>query len=176
MKQFLLFSVLILSSNISFGQTKIEKLITGWPEEYKWKIIANKLDTVIHLEFTEIVPDDESAAKWTILGYMGVSRNLIAPNLDKVIRVFTNAALKESAKAKVTVLERDDTTKNFWAIYKIETPDYPNDPTPESQLTYVIQGETSLFQTFVAIKEASLSQEFVDKWTNILKGSKLKFE
>ena len=97
------------------------------------------------------------------------------PNLETALNIFLNGHKEESPKAKITILERNDTVKHFWALYKVETSNFPNDPIPESQITYLIQGDTSLFMSFVIIKETFLSDDFIMKWSKILKESRLTF-
>lgn len=176
MRRFFLFTILILSTFLSIGQSLAEKLITIFPAEYSWKTVAHKVDSATHYEFMEMVPKEESLEKWTIIISTTVVRDLLTPNINEVIKIFSDAAIQESSKAIVTVLEKDDKSKNFWALYKVETSDFPRDSMPESQLTYVVQRKTSLFLTFVAIKEKELSKEFVAKWSKILKKSKLSFK
>ena len=74
------------------------------------------------------------------------------------------------------IIEKDSTSKNFWAIFKVENPSFPNDPLPESQLWYVIHGDSTLYANFVAIRKASLSDEFVAKWTKVFKSSRLEYK
>lgn len=54
-------------------------------------------------------------------------------------------------------------------LFKVETPSFPNDPKPESQLYYAIQGESTLFVNFIAIKEKKLPKDFIDKWSKVFK-------
>jgi hypothetical protein len=84
--------------------------------------------------------------------------------------------LQESPLAKFAVVEKDSSANNFWVIFKVDNPSFPNDPLPESQLWYVIQGESALFVNFVAIKKEKLTDEFVTKWTKILKSSRLEYK
>ncbi|GEO11117.1 hypothetical protein SAE01_36130 [Segetibacter aerophilus] len=143
-----------------------------WPEEFKWKLALNQEDSFSHT--ITLIPENESLTKWTVLGQMmAIKNNFKANNIDQVVSTFTQASLQESPKAKYLVLEKDETTKNFWAIFKVETPNYPNDPIPESQLWYAIQGNSTLYVNFVAIKEKTLSKAFVEKWIKVFKSSHL---
>ena len=58
----------------------------------------------------------------------------------------------------------------------LETPKTAKYPDPESDLYYVAQAEFALCDTHVAIKEAALSPNFVEKWTSILKDSKIEMQ
>jgi len=46
---------------------------------------------------------------------------------------------------------------------------------PESQLYYIVQGNCSLYSNFVAIKEKSLTNEFVGKWKRVFKSSEFVY-
>jgi len=172
MKQFILLTTFILFTISTFSQTENLKIL--WPEEYKWKIRINQEDETSH--FIEVIPEKEEINSWTILGAMNTVKNTIKTTTDQVIKSMTESSLSESPKAKLTVLEKNDSTKNNWIIFKIETPSFPNDPIPESQLFYVIQGKQSLFMNFVAIKVERLSNDFITKWTKVFKSSELIYQ
>lgn len=157
------------------AQKKNEYLKINWPEEYKWKVVLNEEDTV--KKSISMIPGYESTEKWTIMAHMLTMKNHNkADKIGKVIEVFTQAALKASPKAICVVLEKMQKAKNAWTIFKIETPEFPNDPMPESQLYYAIQGNSTLYINFVAIKEKNLSKAFVDKWSKIFKRSALLYK
>jgi hypothetical protein len=61
-------------------------------------------------------------------------------------------------------------------LFKVETPSFPNDPKPESQLWYVIQGEKTLHSMFIAKKEKTLSKEFIKKWSKVFKSGEFFYE
>jgi hypothetical protein len=167
--------LLLLFPILLFAQAKHEQLKILWPEEYKWTIASNVEDSFTITQ--TLIPENESLQRWTIVGQMMAMKNSFkAKSIDQVINVFTQSALQQSTKAKYVVLEKEQKAKNFWAIFKVETPDFPNDPMPESQLWYAIQGDSTLYVTFVAIKKKELSNEFLDKWIKVFKASKLVYE
>ena len=171
--KYLLVFILSFLGFISFGQTKVERLNTEWPKD--WKVIVISQDSTNRQSITQLIPNKEEIKKWSIIGNAMVLKKYKAPNLETALNIFLNGHKEESSKAKITILERNDTVKHFWALYKVETSDFPNDPIPESQLTYLIQGDTSLFMSFVIIKETVLSDDFIMKWSKILKESRLTF-
>jgi hypothetical protein len=71
-------------------------------------------------------------------------------------------------------VESNDITKNIWVLFKVETPGFPNDPKPESQLFYAVQGEVTLYVNFIALK--TLSNDFINKWTKVFKSSEFVFQ
>ena len=176
MKQLAFLTAFIALTTASFGQTqtKEENLKIVWCEEYKWKIASNQEDKTTH--FIEIIPGKDKIEKWTMLGTMMSLKNTKITKTGQVVEMYRQSSLKESPKAQLTVLESNDTTKNIWVLFKIETPSFPNDPKPESQLYYAIQGEATLYVNFIALKEKTLSNDFIAKWTKVFKESELVYQ
>ncbi len=166
--------IALISPSIGLSQPERESLVIVWPEEYQWKVGSNQETDAVH--FLEVVPGKESIEHWTMLGTMMSFKNTKVPMTGKIIELYRQASLKESPEAKLTVIERNDTTQNIWTIFKVETPSFPNDPKPESQLYYAIQGKSTLYVNFIAIKEKVLSEEFVTHWTKVFKASKFVYE
>ena len=158
-------------ASIGQTQTKEENLKIVWCEEYKWKITSNQEDKTTHL--LEIIPGKDKIEKWTMLGMMMSLKNTKITKTEQVVEMYRQSSLKESPKAKLTVLESNDTTNNIWVLFKIETPSFPNDPKPESQLYYAIQGEATLYVNFIALKERTLPNDFTIKWTKVFKESEI---
>jgi len=173
MKRLLFIVALTTTVLSSFGQ-KQESLKIIWAEEYKWKLASNQEDA--STQMLEIVPGNETIDNWTMLGTMLSYKNAKISKTDQVVEIYRQASAKESPKAKLTVLESNDTAKNIWVLFKIETPSFPNDPKPESQLYYAIQGEATLYVNFIAIKEKKLTKDFQDKWSKIFKDSELVYQ
>ena len=174
MRRLIILTFLIPFAINLFGQTKSESLKIIWPEEYKWKIGSNQENNTMH--FMELIPGNEKITKWTMMGTMMSLKNVKITSTDQVVQMYTESSLKESPKAKLTVIEKSDSTKNIWVLYKIETPSFPNDPKPESQLFYALQGDTTLYVNFIAIKEKTLSEDFINKWTKVFKTSELVYQ
>ncbi len=176
MKRLTILTAFIALTIASYGQnqTKEENLKIVWCEEYKWKIASNQEDKTTH--FLEIIPGKDKIEKWTLLGTMMSLKNTKITKTEQVVEMYRQSSLKESPKAKLTVLENNDTTKNIWVLFKIETLSFPNDPKPESQLYYAIQGESTLYVNFIAVKEKTLSSDFIAKWTKVFKASELVYQ
>ena len=173
MRKLLFIVTLVTSTVFAFGQTQ-EMLKIVWAEEYKWKIGSNQENKSIHM--IEIIPENETIDSWTVIGTMMSYKGVKIAKTDQVVEIFRQSSLKASSKATLTVLESNDTTKNIWVLFKVETPSFPNDPKPESQLYYAIQGEMTLYVNFIAIKEKKLPKDFVDKWSKIFKDSEFVYE
>jgi hypothetical protein len=174
MKKVILFATFIALTTISFGQNTIENLKIVWPEEYKWKIGSNQEDQT--QQMIELIPGNETIDKWTIIGTMMSIKDAKNVPMDVAMNTMFEQAKQNAIKPILTLIERNDTAKNAWIIFKIEAPKFKDDPKPESQLYYIIQGNTSLYSNFVALKEKMLSKDFVSKWTKIFKSSELIYQ
>ena len=166
----LVFLCLVLFSGIFFGQKK-EVLKIEWPEEYKMKKALDIEDEKTC--FVVFVPENETVYNWTILGSLVSYKKTKAPNIDIIIKSYEETFLKEEPSAKLTILEKNDGAENIWALFKIEAPSVSKKSKLEAQLVYVIQGEDDIHNVFVMIKEKTLSQKFVKKWSKIFKEGKL---
>lgn len=169
MKKQFLFLTFLLFTGLSLSQ-KMETLEVHWPDEYKWKIGSNEENEQMH--FMEVVPGNETVENWTIIGTMISLKNMKGVPLDKVMDITYEQSKGAAPKAKLTLIEKSDT----WILFKIESPSFKDDKNPESQLIYVVQGEQTLYTNMVAIKEKKLSDEFVQKWSEVFKSSKLVFQ
>ena len=167
MKKLLLFSVLLIM-NICFGQ---ESLKIDWPKEDKLKIESDQTDGPTHM--VELIPEKETFEKWTLMATMMTIKGVKIPTTAQIAGLFKQSALQNAPESKMTILESDDNAKNIWVLFKIESPKFNNDPKPESQLYYAIQGDEGLYVNFVAIKKKNLDSKFIEKWSKVFKASQL---
>ena len=150
------------------GQPKTEHLTTDWPAEYKWQVVNRKNDG--QKQSVVIIPRNETARNATIIGVMTAYRGKHFSDMDQLIKQYKNALDTGSV---LTIVQRADSAANPWVIFKIETPRNYKYAEPESDLYFVMQGEYAVFEDHVAVKEASLRSEFVARWSEIFRGSKL---
>jgi hypothetical protein len=175
MKQLILLIAVLLTFFITFAQKRQERLQILWPPEFNWKVIEKYEDSSVHS--IQIIPAADSVQRWSIMGFMARSKsNFKTKGLEQIIKAHKDAALQESPLARFSIIEKDSSAKIYWVIFKVDTPSFPNDPIPESQLWYVIQSEAAFYSNFVAIKKEKLSNEFISKWTKIFKSSKLEYK
>jgi hypothetical protein len=173
MKKFTVSIVMLLLTTVSFAQGKFENLKIFWPAEYKFKPASNQ--NTAQAQMLELIPGNETLNNWSIMGTMICMKGVrTVPVLTFAQTIFNK--LKASApKATMRVIEDGSKAKNSYVIFKIEAPAYVNSPKPESQLYYVIQGNQSLFNNFVAVKQPYLGPLLVEKWVKIFKASKLVY-
>lgn len=174
MKKSLVLFVLFFSALSLFAQDKIENLKVNWPEEYKWKIGSNQEDETVH--FVELVPGNESVEKWTIIGTMMSLKKVTNMPMDKAVELFLAQTKTNAPDAKLTVFEKNETAKNHYVLFKIEVEKYLDDPNPESQVYYIIQGDSSLYVNIVGIKEKKISKSFEEKWIKVFKSSEIVWQ
>lgn len=158
----------------SFAQEKNESLKIIWPKEYKWKIGSNlEKDNV---RMMELIPEDESLEKWSIIAMTKSTKGIKNSLMDTLMQgVFSRAQLA-SDNAKLTLLEKDESSTHPWVLFKIEATNFKDNKKPESQLFYMVQGESALYSSFVAVKEKTLKDDFIEKWTKVFKTSELVYK
>lgn len=169
-----LFALLLFISTNLFSQDKIENLKINWPDKYAWKIGNNQENDKIH--FVELVPGNEDINSWTIIGTMLSIKGITKLPMDTAINLMYEQTKANAPKATLTIIEKNETDSNHWVIFKIESPSFNDSNTPESQLYYIIQGKSSLYSNFVALKQKKLSEEFVKEWIDVFKKSELIYQ
>ncbi|QAA81137.1 hypothetical protein EI546_05070 [Aequorivita sp. H23M31] len=165
--------LLLVSINL-LGQNEIENLKINWPEKYEWKIGSNQETEQMH--FIELVPGNESIDKWSVIGTMMSIKGATNVPMDVAANLMYEQAKANAPKAKLNIIEKNETGENHWILFTIEAPKFKNDKNPESQLYYIIQGKSSLYSNFVAIKEKKLSKDFIDEWSKVFKASELVYQ
>jgi hypothetical protein len=173
LKRLLILSAFVTLTISAFGQTQ-ENLKIVWPEEYKWKIGSNQEND--KQQMLELIPGNETIDKWSIIGTMLSIKGVKGVPMDVAMNLMFDQAKQNAIKPTLTMVERNDTAKNAWIIFKIDAPRFKNDKNPDSQLYYIIQGNLSLYSNFVAIKEKSLSKDFLEKWIKIFKSSEFIYQ
>jgi hypothetical protein len=172
MKKQLLILTFILSVFTEFAHAQAkENLKINWPGEYKWKVGADQ--QVKNSRMIELIPGNETLNNWSIIGTMVSMQGVKNVPMNTAVKMTFDKMKGNSPKARLVVIERGDAAKNPWILFKIESPYFNNSKTPESQMYYIIQGKTSLYSNFVAVKQDHLGPLFVEKWAKIFKNSSL---
>jgi hypothetical protein len=170
MKQLLIFLITVCFYTSVFAQN--ERLVVPWPET--WKIGSEQKNKT--MKMVELVPNNESVDKWTIIGTTQTYTTLKGLGnspIENIMNVTFDQAKKNAIDPKLTFIEKKEDGKNPWILFKIESASFKNDKNPESELYYVVAGDEALYSNFVAIKSASLTGEFTGHWTAIFKSSQL---
>jgi len=166
MKQLLIFLISVCFFIPAIGQT--ERLIIPWPET--WKIGSQEKNHTMSM--VELIPNNEKIDQWTIIGTTTVFTGKQDAPIDATMNLTFNEAKKAAVNPTLTFIDKKEDSKNPWILFKIESASYKNNNNPESQLFYIVEGDEALYSNFVAIKESTLSKEFVDHWKGLFKSSK----
>jgi hypothetical protein len=157
-------SLFLLCSLQGIAQKNVESLNTQWPAEYKWKTVQRTSSQIV------IIPGDENITAASIIGVISARKGVKLPSVDSIISAYRSGL---DSGSTLTVLDQSHDSTFLWVLFKVETPKTGKYPEPESDLYYIAQGDYALYDTHLAIKASSLPQDFIDKWSIILKGSKI---
>jgi tetratricopeptide (TPR) repeat protein len=144
-----------------------ESLMLDWPESENWKIGDDQENTQTHV--LDLIHSNETINNWTELGNMTSIKGVKNVPMDKAMNLMFDQAKINSPKAKLTFIEKNESVEYPWIIFTIESPNFKNDKTPESQLWYIVQGKTSLYTNFRAIKKETIPPDLKDKWIKFFK-------
>ena len=144
-----------------------ESLMLDWPESENWKIGSSQENE--QMAMLELIHSDETLEKWTEFGCMMSIKGAKNILMENAMYLMFDQTKLNSPKAKLTFIEKDESAEYPWIIFTIEAPNFNNDKTPESQLWYIVQGKTSLYTNFRAVKEATIPADLKDKWITFFK-------
>ena len=148
-----------------------ESLALDWPDAENWKIGDDQENEEQHV--IDLIHSNETIDKWTELGNMTSIKGVTGVPVDKTMHLMFEQAKQMSPKAKLTFIEKDEKAEYPWIIFTIESPNFVNDNTPESQLWYVVQGKQGLYTNFRAVKKATIAPDLKDKWIKFFKTGKI---
>lgn len=151
-----------------------ESLSLHWPEDENWKI-GNSQENA-QMAVLELVHSDETLEDWTEIGTMMSIKGAKNIPMDEAMKMMYQQSLKNAPKSKLTFIEKDESVEFPWIIFTIESPRFKDDKTPESQLWYIVQGKTSLYTNFRAIKEKKIPEALKQKWTSFFKTGKVVYK
>lgn len=148
-----------------------ESLMLDWPEKENWKIGDDQENSTQHV--IDFIHSNETIDKWTELGNMSSMKGIKGVPVTTAMNLMFDQAKLNSPKAKLTFIEKEEEGAYPWIIFTIESPNFKNDKTPESQLWYIIQGKQALYTNFRAVKQATLSTELKAAWIIFFKSGKI---
>ena len=148
-----------------------ESLMLDWPEEENWKIGSSQENE--QMAMLELIHADETLENWTEFGSMISIKGVKNLPMDKAMNMMFDQAKQNAPKSKLTFIEKDESVEYPWIIFTIESPSFKNDKTPESQLWYIVQGKTSLYTNFRAVKQATIPADLKEKWIAFFKTGKV---
>ncbi len=152
-----------------------ESLSLHWPEAENWKLENTQENE--QMMMIELLRSEETFDNWTEIGTMMSIKGATNIPMDNAMNMMFEEAQKNGINSKLTFIEKDESCEFPWILFKIETPKYrKGDKRPESQLWYIVQGKTSLYTNFRAVKEKEISKELETKWINFFKTGKVIYK
>ncbi|WP_461491827.1 tetratricopeptide repeat protein [Pontibacter sp. HJ8] len=151
-----------------------ESLMLDWPENENWKIGSSQENA--DMAVIELIHTDETLENWTEFGYMSSIKGVTNVPVDKAMNLMYEQAKKNSPNAKLTFIEKEESVEHPWILFTIEAPSFKNDKRPESQLWYVVQGKTSLYTNFRAVKQPTVPSDLREKWIRFFKTGKIVYK
>ena len=151
-----------------------ESLSLYWPESENWKIGSNQEND--KMTMLELIHSNETFENWTEIGTMMSIKGAKKTLMDKAMEMQFSELKKDSPKAKLTFIEKDENAEFPWIIFTIECPKFKDDKKPESQLWYITQGKTSLYMNFRAIKESAIPENLKLKWIQFFKTATIVYK
>ena len=155
-------------------QQQGESLALDWPDSENWKVGDDQENAQQHV--IDLIHSDETLEKWTELGNMTSLKGMKGVPMDKAMNLMFEQAKQNSQKAKLTFIEKNEQTEFPWIIFTIESPNFKNDKTPESQLWYIVQGKQGLYTNFRAVKKPIIKDELKEKWIKFFKSGKIVYK
>lgn len=138
-----------------------------FPTDRKWTIAYEADDSVMHI--LQVLPADESAAKWNTALTFVTAKTAQKGNFEKTLEALKAQMKKEAGSSRYALLSKGEN----WALIKVET----NDPKQqEASLYYVLQGNPWLHMTNITAKLAELPADMINKWSDIFREGKLVVE
>nr|MDQ3101625.1 tetratricopeptide repeat protein [Bacteroidota bacterium] len=144
-----------------------ESLMLNWPESENWKVGSDQEND--QMAMIELIPANETLENWTEFGSMISIKGAKNIPMDEAMNMMYAESKKNSPKAKLTFMEKDESVEHPWIIFTIESPSFKDDKRPESQLWYIVQGKHALYTNFRAVRKATISPELKEKWTKFFK-------
>ena len=167
----IIFVFVVLFGQMFFGQEKEELLEINFPEEYDWKVETNIENDIVRV--IQLVPEKESREDWSILLSYVYFKNLEKYNVELLKNIAIESYKKDAPKGRVTILGESKKGERAWALYKIENSEFLEKKHQGALLSYILHGDKNIHTLAVEIKEKSLSEEFVKKWSKVFKEGRL---
>ena len=161
----------VVFAQMFFGQEKKEVLKIEWPKEHEWKV-ENKEENS-EVDVIEAVPLQEGKENRNIVFIYTRFKNLELYNVEFLKNFFITAFKENLLKGKITILGESKNGEREWVLYKVENVNYIEEDNQSAVLYYILQGDKNTHVISIEVREKSLSEEFVKKWSKVFKESRL---
>jgi|688.fasta_scaffold77032_6 tetratricopeptide (TPR) repeat protein len=153
---------------------KKEFLNLKWPKDENWKEQTPQENG--KMKFVELLRNNETFDNWTEIGTMITYKGIVGEDVEFRAKSLYDQTKESCPAAKFTIIEMDKKIEYPWIIFSIECPVSGQTKTPESQIWYIIQGNSSLYANDRAIKQKSLPKDTIMKWTEFFKTGKVEIK
>ena len=148
-----------------------EMMMLDWPDSENWKL-ANSQETD-QMMMVELLRNNETFENWTEIGTMQSIKGATNIPMEKAMKLMVDQAKETCPDAEINFIEKDETTEYPWILFEINCISYSDTKEPESQLYYIVQGKSSLYVNFRAIKEPMIDDATKTKWIEFFKSGKV---
>ena len=152
---------------------KMERFALDWPDDENWRVADNQSKEAVNT--MDLLRDDETFANWTELGNMQSLIGVRNVDLEGGMNILLEESKKTCENPILTFLEKDLKAEYPWIMFTIDCAEYKYDDNPESQLWFLIQGKTSFYMCFRAIKKAKIDDENIAKWSKFFKAGRIDY-
>lgn len=152
---------------------KMERFALDWPDDENWRVGDNQSTKEINTMV--LLRDNETFANWTELGQMQSLIGIRNLDLESGMNMLFEESKKTCESPNLTFLEKDLKAEYPWIMFTIDCAEYKKDDNPESQLWFLIQGKTSFYMNFRAIKKAKIDDENKVKWSKFFKEGRIDY-
>jgi tetratricopeptide (TPR) repeat protein len=152
---------------------KMEIFALDWPDEENWRVADNRSRDGVNT--MDLLKGDETFENWTELGNMQSLIGIRNVDLEKGMDLLFIESKKTCENPILTFLEKDLKAEHPWIMFTIDCAEYKNDDNPESQLWFLIQGKTSFYMCFRAMREAKIDEENIARLSKFFKAGKVDY-
>lgn len=149
------------------GQKNVstERYTIDWSKKPEWKI-AEKQENE-KMVFIELLKDYEKFENWTEISTMITYKGVVNEDVEDRAKMLYDQTKEKFPKAKLKVIELNKSVEFPSILFIIECP-------VESQLWYIVQGNSSMYLIDWAMKKSSLPKEEIESWAEFFKSGKIE--
>lgn len=165
-------SFLIFFSALSFCRAqKTDSLQIELPAKYKLKLADSKQNT--QMKMLEYIPEHENWENYSIIVTKLIMKNAVNVPLETVYEGHKKMTLDKAKGVTINEISRNKPGEREYVLFTVETEEFPDSETTESQVYYFVKGDKDIIMAISAIKAKKLPQEFIDEWSNIFLKSRI---
>ena len=150
-----------------------ELLHLNWPADESWRT-GNRQENE-EMILVEYLKRGETFDDWTELGTMQTIKGVTGIPVSKTMNMMYEQSRQSCPNAQLTFIEKGETGAHPWIIFTIECASFKESEQPESQVWYIVQGDSALYTNFWAVREKTIPITLRKKWTEFFKTGKIVY-